>query len=350
MSIFKKHIDAMSAYLPPLDGRNPQEYLLLDFNERTIPVAEPIRRALIDFVRGDRLQMYPCYGNITAKIADYCSVAENQVMITNGSDQGIELIIRSACVSGDEIIIPRPGFAMYTQCAKVENLTIVEPSYTLEGGFPTAEVIAAVTEKTRVIAIANPNNPSGTLVSAEEILQVAKAAPDAVILVDECYFEYSQLSVAQHLLEYTNIVVTRTFSKTWGLPSIRFGYILSAPDNINALLNVRGPYDVNQFAAVAVNAALDDPHSTLSYVTEVMECSKPMLESFFDRKGVTYWPSGANYLWAFPEGAEAINKVLVENKILIRPKLDNDGRLGLRITLGTPEQVQRLIDVLDPLL
>jgi histidinol-phosphate aminotransferase len=347
MSIFKSHIDAMSAYQPPLEGRDPKSYTLLDFNERTIDVAEPVRRALEDFINSGRLQMYPSYGDITDRIAAYCGVDAGQVMITNGSDHGIDLIIRSACREGDEIIIPGPSFAMYTQCAQIENLSIVEPHYTREGGYPVEEVIASVTDRTRVIIISNPNNPCGTLVAPEEIVRIAKAAPGAAILVDECYFEYSKTTVADRLVECPNILITRTFSKTWGLPSIRLGYVLSATENINALLCVRGPYDINQLAVVAVDAALNSPEVTLSYVDEVMQVSKPLLEAFLDERGIDYWPSAANYLWVFPEDPVAVNQALEARHILVRPKADREGRQGLRMTVGTEEQTRALVGVLE---
>ncbi|MGH1373257.1 MAG: pyridoxal phosphate-dependent aminotransferase [Cellvibrionaceae bacterium] len=350
MSIFKDHIDAMSAYQPPLEGRDPKRYTLLDFNERTIDVAEPIRKALHDLIDSGRLQMYPSYGDITQQIADYCGVLDEQVMITNGSDHGIDLIIRSACQAGDEIIIPGPSFAMYAQCARIENLTIVEPLYTREGGYPVDEVIASVTDKTRVIVISNPNNPCGTLVEPDDVVRVAKAAPGAAILVDECYFEYSRVTVADRLAECPNILITRTFSKTWGLPSIRLGYVLSVADNINALLNVRGPYDINQFAVVAVMAGLCAPDATLSYVEEVMKVSKPLLERCLDEKAVEYWPSAANYLWVFPADVDGVNLALQQASILVRPKAAADGRVGLRVTIGTEEQTRALIAVLESVL
>ncbi|MYM64581.1 histidinol-phosphate transaminase [Pseudomaricurvus sp. HS19] len=350
MSIFKKHIDAMSAYTPPLEGRDPKAYTLLDFNERTVEVTESVRQALHRFIDSGRLQMYPSYGDLTRRIAEYCGVADDKVMITNGSDQGIELIIRAACNAGDEIIIPGPSFAMYSQVAKAEALTIIEPQYTRQGGYPLQQVLEAVTDKTRVIVVSNPNNPCGTLVAPEDVVRIAKAAPQAAILVDECYFEYSKTSVKDHLDECRNLLITRTFSKTWGLPSIRLGYILSHNDNIRALLNVRGPYDVNQFAVVAVLAALEDKATSLAYVDEVMGVSKPMLETYLQERGVDFWPSAANYLWTFPEQPELLNGALVAAHILVRPKADAAGRMGLRITLGTEAQTRALIEVLEGVL
>ncbi len=340
----------MSAYQPPLEGRNPQAYTLMDFNERTIPVSDHIKQALINYIAQDRLQMYPNYSTITQELADYCGVQADQVMITNGSDHGIDIVIRGTCNAGDEAIIPVPTFAMYKQVALVENLTCIEPTYTRENGYPTDAVIAAVTPATKLIVVSNPNNPCGTLCSREDIIRIARAAPQAAVLVDECYFEYSAVSVCDLVAQYPNLIITRTFSKTWGIPSLRFGYVISAAQNIQAMLNIRGPYDINQLALVAARAALAHPDYTKDYVVEVMQKAKPMLESFLDSKGVVYWKSAANYLWSFPDNPEQLNQALIDAGILVRPKADLDGKLGLRITVGTVEQTQVLISVLDPLL
>lgn len=346
MGIFKDHIEAMSAYAPPLEGRNPSDYTLLDFNERTIPISTAIKKALVDYINDDRLQQYPFYGDICGRLASYCDVREEQVMVTNGSDQGIDLIIRAACREGQEVIIPSPSFAMYEQVAKVENLKIKSPSYTIEGGYPVEEVLAQVSAETRLIVISNPNNPCGTLVGNDAIANIAAAAPQAAILIDECYYEYSGATAAGLLEQFDNIVITRTFSKTWGLPSLRFGYVLSGKENIQSLLNVRGPYDINQMAVVAATAALDAPEYTERYVAEVMQESKPRLEQFLDQHNIVYWPSAANYLWLFPTSPVEMAEHLKQAGILVRPKANLAGELGLRITVGTLEQTSTLLSVL----
>ena len=343
MSIIKPHIAAMSAYSPPLEGRNPDQFLPLDFNERTVPISEPVKHALMDFINGNRLQMYPSYGSVVDDIAGYANVLPEQVMITNGSDQGIDLIFRAVCSAGDEAIIPAPNFAMYKQCAGIENLRVIEPHYQKERGFPLPEVLAAISEKTRIICISNPCNPSGTAVDIETIVAVAKAAPQAAVLVDECYFEYSKISAADKVTQFPNIVITRTFSKTWGFPSLRMGYIIADASVIRSLLNVRGPYDINQLAVVAVQAALKNPEYTFNYVDEVMAQAKPQLERFLDDHGVDYWPSSGNYVWAFFDNAKAVAAKLQSVNILVRPKANAQGELGLRITVGTLEQTDRLI-------
>ncbi|HLC16200.1 MAG TPA: histidinol-phosphate transaminase [Thermodesulfovibrionia bacterium] len=348
--MFKPHIREMKEYKPPLEGRTSKEYLLLDFNERTIPVSSKIKRAIIDFVKSDKVQMYPSYGNLTERLAQYAGVQKQQVMITNGSDQGIDIIIRALCREKDEIIIPKPSFAMYWQCAFVENLTIVEPPYTKERGFPTEEVLNAINTKTRLIIIPNPNNPTGTSVSVDDIVNIAQNAPHTALLVDECYFEYTKLTVKDYIEQYKNIFITRTFSKTWGLPSVRLGYILTTQDNIRQLLKVRGPYDMNMFAVTAVHAALDDPSYMQEYVEEILHQSKPVLEKFLLSKGVDFWPSNANFIFTLPQNQETVYKKLEQYDILVRPRNDAQGNSGLRITIGTLKQTERLIKVLEQVL
>ncbi len=347
MSIFKSHITAMAAYKPPLSGRDANQFVLLDFNERTIPVSHEIKQALIDFIHSDRLQQYPNYGDITDRLAHYCGVESDQLVITNGSDHGIELTIRGTCRAGEEVIIPDPTFAIYAQVAKTEGLIIHSPQYTKDGGYPLQNVLALINEKTRLIVAANPNNPCGTPISFEAIKTLAEAAPNAAILVDECYFEYSKDTAKALISEFENIVITRTFSKTWGIPSLRFGYILTAQSNVDALLAMRGPYDINQMAVVAATAALESPEYTQDYVREVMEESKPLLEGFLTQNNIEFWPSVANYLLVLFDDCSGVKDALFNAGILVRPRKDNTGKDGLRVTVGTLEQTRRLIAVLE---
>ncbi|WP_317933083.1 histidinol-phosphate transaminase [Halioxenophilus sp. WMMB6] len=346
MKIFKPYLQALAAYKPPLEGRDPARFELLDFNERTIPVGEHIKQALIDYINSDRLQMYPSYGDICTQLAGYCGVQESQVMITNGSDHGIELIFRGLGGVGDQAIIPGPTFAIYSQVAKVEGMTIVAPEYTKAGGYPLAAVLAAITDNTKTIVAANPNNPCGTPISNEQIATLAEAAPQAGILVDECYFEYTRASAKELLDRYPNIFITRTFSKTWGLPSLRFGYILTAAENIEVLLAMRGPYDINQLAVVAAKAALANPEYVERYIDEVMGSSKPAVEAFLDKLGIDYWPTVANYVLMFPADPDGLYETLMQAGILVRPRVDNQGRKGLRVTFGTRAQTDKLLAVM----
>ncbi|CAK8991265.1 unnamed protein product [Durusdinium trenchii] len=270
--VIKSHIKKLKPYQPPLEGRNPQKYMLLDFNERTVEVPSFVKEAMKDFIDQGGLQKYPAYGALQRDIADYAAVAPEQVLFVNGSDQGIDLVVRCCCPFGSEVIIPSPTFAMFEQAAESEGLVIRRPNFTKEGGFPLAEVLEMVNSKTALVVLSNPNNPTGTEIPREAIIQVLETVKCAV-LVDECYFEFMdpKSTVVGEVDRFPNLFVSRTFSKTWGIPSLRLGYLVSTKPNVDALTCVRGPYDINQIAVVGITAALKQRQYVFEYVREVME-------------------------------------------------------------------------------
>lgn len=348
--MIRKNIQEMSQYKPPLEGRTSGGHLLLDFNERTTPVSDHIRSALHTFVDSNRLHTYPEYGSFVERLAKYVGVPAAQLMITNGSDQGIDIIFRATTAAGDEAIIPAPTFAMHTQCAAIQGLEVISPAYTRAQGFPFDGVCSAISEHTRIIAICNPNAPTGTAINAEHIVEITTRAPQAAILVDECYFEYSKSTLKDLLSQHKNIFITRTFSKTWGLASLRIGYLLSHEDNINELLKVRGPYDVNTPAVIAASAALEDPSFMDQYVNEVLEVSRPLLISFLEEHKIPYWPTAANFILICPPDPDAITGHLHTRGILVRPRNGTNIENTVRITIGTKENTQQLISALEEVL
>mmetsp|Transcript_35798 Transcript_35798/g.94863 ORF Transcript_35798/g.94863 Transcript_35798/m.94863 type:complete len:370 (-) Transcript_35798:95-1204(-) len=349
--VIKAHILRLTPYLPPLEGRNPDKFTLLDFNERTLPPPAAVTQALKDFIDRGGLQRYPAYGSLQAQIAEYSGVPLEECMFTNGSDQGIDLVVRCCCEKGTEVIIPSPTFAMYEQAAESEGVTIVRPHFTLEKGFPLEAVLAAVTPKTSMIVLSNPNNPTGTIIPRAAIMEIAQKCPKIAILVDECYYEFmdAKETVKDEVAAHPNLFVTRTFSKTWGLPSLRLGYLISAAENIRALCCVRGPYDVNQLAAVAVEAALANRQYVWDYVEEINKRSKPKFEDFLRSRDITFWPSHANFIFCYFKDPAQLEVGIRGHGILVRPKKDADGATGLRVTIGTLEQTERLIKVLEEL-
>jgi len=351
MSCIKPHIQVLAPYQPPLEGRS-KDFTLLDFNERTLPPPKEITEALKEYIDGGHMQRYPSYGSLQADIAKYAGAPMEQVLFTNGSDQGIDLVVRCCCEKGSEVIIPMPTFAMYEQAAQSEGLTIVRPFFTREGGFPLEEVLAAVTPRTSLIVLSTPNNPSGTMIPRESILQVARKCPKVAILVDECYYEFMDptTTVKDEVASLPNLFVCRTFSKTWGIPSLRMGYLMSAKENVNALSAVRGPYDVNQLAVVACQAAMKARSYVDEYVDEVMRRAKPRLEEFLKAKGIGFWPSWANFIFCYFSDPLPLEAELRSRGILVRPKKDAEGVVGLRISIGTLEQIERLCGALEELL
>ena len=340
-----QRIQKMKSYNPPLSGRRAFSGLLLDFNERTLPPSRKALSAIQDFLRSNTLQLYPEYGALEKKMARYVGVDVDQIMITNGSDQGIDILFRTFTESGNTVVIPTPSFTMYDQSAQIVGNKIVRPFYTKKDlSFPLKELFGMMSKSVKLVVVCNPNNPTGTLIPIDIIEKIAQRAPNAIILVDEAYFEFSRVTAVPLINNYPNIIVVRTLSKAFGLPSIRVGYIVASRDYINEFVKIRGPYDVNMIAYTASLAALDDLKGTQKYVDEVMNQAKPMVEEFFTKNSITFYQSAGNFLLYRPN-QEQEETILKENGILIRPQDKTNIENTLRLSIGTVEQMKRFIQV-----
>jgi len=342
----KERIKKMGHYKPPLEGRAAKDYLLLDFNERTTSASPKVKEALKKFIDSDRLQVYPEYGNLEARIAKYAGVKAGEVMVTNGGDQGIDIVCRAHLNGGDRVIIPFPEFAMHYQAARIQGAEVLEPPYQKEGKLPLDEILKLMDKKgVELIIFSNPNNPTGIatpISDVEKILEKAKEKEIAV-LHDEAYFEFSKITAKDLIKKYENLYIIRTFAKAFGLVAARVGYVISQKNNIQELLKIRGPYDVNTFAKTAIISALKDTKYMENYVKEVMEKSKPKLEKFLKEKKLVFLPSAGNFLLLKIENPEKIIYNLKKRGILVRPKEWPDRRKAVRASIGTLKDTERFI-------
>lgn len=346
MNYANKNIQKISTYSPPLEGRRNFKGRLLDFNEKTIPPSPKIIQALKKLTNSDQIQLYPEYDDLSGKIAKYAGVKKGQVMITNGSDQGIDLIFRTFTERGDKVVIPSPSFAMFYQCSKVIGNKVIKPLYNKNGYFPVKKVLKSITEDVKLIVICNPNNPTGTAIPLENIEEIVKKALKykTLVYVDEAYFEFCKITATSLINKYQNLIITRTFSKAFGLASLRIGYVISSGQNIEEMRKVRGPYDMNMPAIVAAEAALDDIESTNKYVDEVMNRAKPMVEDFFKKNNISFYPSRANFLLFKTEKSAIYSAKLSDIGFLTRPL--EGKRIGgtIRVTIGTVSQMKEFIN------
>lgn len=348
----------MTHYKPPLEGRGSKDFLLLDFNERTTPASPKVKEALKIFIDSDRTQIYPEYGDLEAKIAEYAGVKNGQTMATNGGDQGIDIICRGFLDEGDKVIIPFPAFAMHYQSAGIQGADILEPRYGENGEFPLEEVLNLLDdEKIRLIILCNPNNPLGGIIPIEDVEKILEKAKEGgvAVLHDEAYFEFSKITAKDLIGKYDNLYIIRTLAKAFGLVASRAGYVISKEENIQELLKIRGPYDLNMFAKTAILAALEDKEYMESYTKEVMDISKPKLEQFLKEKKIFFYPSQANFLLLrmADSGLFTAARVidgLKSKGILVRPKTDSDGKDAVRVSIGTLKDTERLIGALGEIL
>jgi len=346
--MIRKNIQKMTPYQPPLEGRSEKNYLLLDFNEMTREPNLGVKKALIEFINSGRLHIYPEYGSLDAEISKYAGVRANQVMTTNGSDQGIDIVMRAILERGEKVIIPSPAFAMHYQSAEIQGARILKPSYNRDGSFPLGAVIKLMEGGgIKLLVFANPNNPLGTWIDKKDILKILEVAQrrGVAVLHDEAYFEFSKITCVDLINLYDNLFITRSFSKTLGIVATRPGYLLSQENNIKELLKIRGPYDINMFAKIAILAALKNLDYVNRYTKQVMEISKPMLENFFSKKGIYFFPSRANFLFIKIKNSQKIIDFLKKNGILVRPKRGPGGVEGIRISIGTLKDTEKFIKV-----
>lgn len=340
-----QRIQEMKPYNPPLSGRRIFNGIRLDFNERTVPPSPRIQKAIQNLLKSNTLQMYPEYGGLEQKLAQYAGVNIDQIMITNGSDQGIDLVFRAFTQIGDTVIIPEPSFSMFSQAAQIVGNTILRPLYSKENSsFPTEKLVNMINKSVKLIIICNPNNPTGTLVPIKNIEKIAAKSPNAIILVDEAYFEFSKTTAVSLIKKYQNIVVLRTLSKAFGLSSLRVGYIVASEMYMREIIKIRGPFDVNAIAYTAALAALDDLKSVQDYANEVMNQAKPLVEKFFTKNSISFYQSSGNFLLYRPIKRRE-EKILKNNGILVRVQEKTNIQNMIRLTIGTTDQMKKFISV-----
>ena len=205
--------------------------------------------------------------------------------------------------------------------------------------------MAAITERTRLIAIANPNNPTGTVVASDFLLRLAKAAPQAALLVDEAYFDFYGETLMPQIGEITNLFVARTFSKAYGLAGLRAGVLAGESSQMKMVRRVSSPYNVNAAALACLPEALADTEYLARYVAEAI-ASRGRLERFFKKNDLAYWPSRANFVLArFGELRVPFVEAMRQRGILVRDRNGDYGCEGcVRITAGTATQTDFLLN------
>lgn len=340
----RKAIRRMKPYAPPLEGRDPSASLLLDFNESLLPPPPEVGQALRRFIEEGRLQLYPEYGRIEAKLAAFHGLSPDCIILTNGSDQGIDIVFRALLEPGETVVLPEPTFAMYAQVAGTLDLRIAAPAYHEDMSWPAEEVRAALTPEARLVVAVNPNNPTGTVIDPAILESILTDFPDVGLLVDEAYAEFTGRTVLPWVERFANLAVLRTFSKALAIPSLRLGFVAANPDFIAELNKVRGPYDVNMMAVAAAEAQIDHPESWRSYVREVMERAKPRVEAFLQERGVTFYPGAANFLLIRPGDSRGAVAFLRERGIAVRPQKGSIADC-FRLSIGPLAAMERFIAV-----
>src|SRR5215469_10469475 len=244
----------MKEYHPPLGSRDG---LRLDFNENTIACSPAVREVLGRISAGE-LTRYPERESVEAIVAAHLGLASEQVALTNGVDEAIHVLFETFLEEGDELLLPVPTYTMYEVYASATDARVITVQAGDDLQFPFQKLLGAISARTKIIAIANPNSPSGGLATREQILELARRAPHAVILVDEAYFHFCGETVIDLAGTTPNLIVARTFSKAYGLAGLRIGVLAGPVETMRWVRRVLSPYSVNSVALACLPAALAD--------------------------------------------------------------------------------------------
>lgn len=338
---------AMPEYHPPLAGRHA---LRLDFNENTFAPSPRVFAKLQQFT-AEGLTVYPEREPVERIVAQHHGVESNQVILTNGVDEAIHLIACAFLDEGDEAIICTPTFFMYDVSIgmMISGLVKVQTDDSLE--FPFERFLAAITPRTKLIIIASPNNPTGATVSREHLLAIAAAAPQAVLMVDEAYFHFFGDTVLPDIASVPNLIVARTFSKAYGLASLRVGALFANPRLIGFLRKVSSPYNVNGVALAVLPEALTDTEYLNWYITQVHQGRERVFAALRELN-VRTWPSAANFaLMDIGPRHKELCARMRERGVLLRDRSADPGCDGyVRITVGVEEHVACGIEALRAVL
>ena len=335
----------MREYHSPLSSPNTQ--LRLDMNESTTGCS-PRVLAKLNSMDAGTLAQYPRREAGEKLVADFLGVAPQQLLLTNGADEAIDLLCRAYLEPQDEIVIVVPTFGMYEVFAQMEHAKAIRVPAGPEFGFPLERVLNALTARTRIVVICNPNNPTGLDVPRSAIMQVIQAAPDAAILLDEAYFDFYGQTMLDQIGKLPNLFVARTFSKAYGLAGLRLGVMVGDVEQMSVLRRMASPFNVNAFAVECLAEALADRQFVADYVAQVI-ASRDWLHKELEKLSFKCWPSYGNFiLCRFGDEKRAILEALRARGISLRDRPDCEG--CVRITVGKQQEMERLMAELKQVL
>lgn len=346
-SVIKK----LQSERPPSEDRSGK--LRLDMNENTAGAPAVVAQRLRAINRKE-LGTYPDYEAARVELARYFKVSPDELLLTNGIDDAIKLICDTFVDPGDTLLVPALTFPMYQFFHSVAGGKVVVVHHDENLRLPLDAMLVALRQppkrRIRWVALANPNNPTGAIIPEADLKAILKAAPGTLVLVDEAYFDYSGATVLPWIRRYPNLLVTRTFSKAYGLAALRLGLIFARRELAGWMRRAQAVFHVNSLALIAALESTRNPEAVRRHIEDLRR-NRARLCQFLDSLGVPYAPSAANFVFAcFGKHAPQIARELGEQGILVR-HWSGDSRLEsyFRIGIGTSSETRRLIRALREL-
>ncbi len=355
-NVVKKSILNISPYIPgkPIEEVK-REYGIKDIiklasNENPLGPSKLAIKGIKKKLK--ELNLYPesSVYYLRKSLSEYLRVKEDMLMFGNGSNELEQLIAETFVEPGDEVMFSSLSFVVYSIVTDITGgIPIQVPHKNFRHDID--RFIEKLSEKTKLIFLCNPNNPTGTIITKDEFEKLMQnVSQKTIVVLDEAYFEYVEdknyPDGIKYLPKYKNLIVLRTFSKIYGLAGLRIGYGIAAPDIVNFIERVRPPFNVNSLAQVAALYSLKDKEHVRKTI-KVNNTGKKFLEKEFDKLKIEYIKSHANFIFVkFKYASKFVFEELLKKGIIIRPFFDNFAR----ITIGTMEQNKRLIKELKKIL
>lgn len=326
----------------------------LDWNEATIPPSPRVIEAITAFLgNAHHLNWYPVLNstNLIERLARFHGVPGERLLITNGSDQALDTVCTTYLNPGDRVLVPSPTYTHFLVFAQTRGAEIV-PFYGPDPFEPAFDGLleAATRLRPRLLYLVNPNNPTGVSYTRDQVATLLAAVPETLVIVDEAYSEFAGVTCIDLLQTYSNLVITRTFSKAYGMAGLRIGYALAAPDVIRDMRRIFNPKSVNVLAQIGAMAALDDQAYLRGYLDEV-ERSKALLGEWLTARGLVHHVTPANYVMIRFERAPWVVRMLQEQGIYVRDRSSQPRLEGyVRFTVGTLDQTRQILERLGEVL
>jgi histidinol-phosphate aminotransferase len=339
-ALIKPSLRGMPPYAAPV--RAAAGELLLDLNEGVPLSSDGWLADIARSVSADRLRRYPDASALEARIGARFGIDAGRVIVTNGGDDAIDRVCRACLGAGDSMVLPSPSFEMIARSGVLAGGVVRRVPW-LGGRFPVERVIDSCEQRTRIVAVVSPNNPTGGTIAAEDLGRLSAALPGVLIMVDLAYVEFASADLTEFAMALPNTVLVRTFSKAYGLAGMRVGYAIGHGEVVTALRAVGGPFPCSVLSIAAAGAALDIPAEQLAARLERVRNERVMLAALLQELGASVLESEANFVLAkFPSADRVwsdLGKQGVRVKRFSDPVLEGYLRIGCP---GDPAGFERL--------
>ena len=326
----------------------------LDWNEATVPPSPKVQEAIMAFLESsNHLNWYPVLNsmNLAAALNHFYGVPQESFLVTNGSDDALNTICTTYLDPGDRVLVASPSYQHFLVFAQTRGAEIIH-HYAPDPFEKDIEGLlrALHHHRPRLIYLVNPNNPTGVSYTPAEVAHLLAASPESLFVLDEAYYEFAGVTSIGLLSTHSNLVITRTFSKAYGMAGLRVGYALASPDIIEDLKRVFNPKSVNVLAQIGAIAALKDQVYLRSYLDEVAR-AKELMASWCASHGLPLHSTPGNYVMIRFEQAPWVVHLLHEEGVYVRDRSQMPQLSGyVRFSVGTLEQTQDVLSRLERVL